>query len=466
MSAPINTWTARNYGIAATWNLRGGPGGYQDRAINALIANPRGIVVAPAGCGKTVIGARAVEACATEAIRSVAGVRRRLLWLANTREQVEQARAALALLPARILASIDIDVECASPALFASLETLEPFDYFIIDECHHGAATVWRNIIVAVAAKAIRVMGFTATDHREDGNWPEVESIIGSVVCRIETSEVESGGHRTGGVVRIVADACGPDLNEEVQRGVFGERVGKPSLFDELWKKSQWQLRKQGGKGAAELRKTVENRAIHALAMKLGIAENAARIAAAARIAECHVARGESVLVLVYSIEQGRAIAARVTGARLVFSGMKAREDGRRGDIIADFRSGKIHCLIATSLADEGFDAPRASVLVNAGGGRGISKTEDAATGERRVTSKLDQRTGRVLRAFEGKRNGTIYDFADEHHRFLCAQAKTRRKGYALLGFDVSVVNVASAVGALLDDSADIFREERREVVA
>ena len=147
-------------------------------------------------------------------------------------------------------------------------------------------------------------------------------------------------------------------------------------------------------------------------------------------------------------------------------AGDRLRDDGRRADIIAGFRDGSIPCLVATSLADEGFDAPRASVLVNSAGGRGISKTEDATTGEKRVSSRLDQRSGRVLRAFEGKREGTIYDFADEHHRFLHAQAKTRKKGYAALGFAVSTVSAASAVGALIDDSADLFREERRAVVA
>ena len=96
MATDLTTWTARNYGIAATWKLRGGAGGYQDRAINALIENARGIVVAPAGCGKTIIAARGIDAMLIEVMRhfvSRGGVGvRRLLWLANTTEQVEQGR--------------------------------------------------------------------------------------------------------------------------------------------------------------------------------------------------------------------------------------------------------------------------------------------------------------------------------------------------------------------------------------
>lgn len=469
----LTTWTARNYGIAETWKLRGGAGGYQDRAINALIENARGIVVAPAGCGKTIIAARGIDAMLIEVMRhfvSRGGVGvRRLLWLANTTEQVEQARTALALIPKRAAVELFVRIVCVTEALEAQLAATsdeDAPDWVIVDECHHGAAPTWKRCIERASRRAKRVWGFTATPHREDGAWPEVETIIGRIVCTVETSEVESGGHRTGGVVRIVEGACGPDLNEEVQRMAFGERVGKSSLVEELWKKSQWQLRKQGGHGAAELRRKVEARAVQACAMKVGIAENKDRIDAASRIASLHVARGQSVLVLVYSVEQGRAIAERVPGARIVFSKMTVREDGRRADIIAGFRDGSIPCLVATSLADEGFDAPRASVLVNAAGGRGISKTEDATTGERRVSSRLDQRTGRVLRAFEGKQEGTIYDFADEHHRFLAAQAKTRKKGYGALGFAVSTVSAASAVGAMIDDSADLFREERRAVVA
>lgn len=462
------TWTEVNYGTVAGWNLRGGRGGYQARAIDALVENRRGIVVSPAGSGKTIIAARAVEACLLQLLerrRTPYEVfERSLLWLANTTEQVEQARAALSLIPARPGVVLKCRIECVSPALVEALEASDSGpDCLVVDECHHSAAPTWRAAIMAASRSARRAWGFTATDHREDGEWAEVEQLLGPVVCRIDRTEVESGGHRTSAVVRIVSGATAQgEIEAAVNAEVFGDRTDGPPMVERAWNKSKWQIARNN-RPAAELRKEIENRCIHQHAMKLGITEHDRRNAAAARIAALHVARGQSVLVLVFSVEQGRAIAEAVPGARLVFSQMRVRVDGRREEIIAGFRDGSVRCLVATSLADEGFDAPRASVLVLAAGGRGISKSEDAA-GKRRVSSRLDQRTGRVVRVFEGKAHGFVYDFDDRHHRFLAAQAKSRARGYKALGFDVRTVSVESATGLVCDDGPGMFADPAEAV--
>jgi len=455
-------WTSKNIAVVETWGLRGGIGGYQDRAINALIENPRGIIVAPAGSGKTIIAARAVEACLIEARNLGAVGIRSLLWIANTTEQVDQAEKALALIHAGLVAT----VRCVSSALLAELESenAELPDYLVIDEAHHGAAGTWESTIRRASGKARRVMGFTATDHREDGDWAKVEELIGPVVCRIEAEEVETGGHRTSARVRIVTGAAERgEIEKAVEKEVFGEREDGPPMVERAWAKARWEI-KAKGTDAGTLRQQVEARCIQQFAVKLGICEHAMRNGAAARIAALHVATGDSVLVLVYSVEQGRAIAAQVPGSRLVFSRMKVREDGRRADIIAGFRDGTIPCLVATSLADEGFDAPRASVLVQVGGGRGISKAEDAF-GKFRVTGRLVQRAGRVQRKHGEKEIATIYDFDDVHHRFLASQAKTRRAGYRALGFDIAEIGVAAASGLMFDDSAPSMFDRAPKVV-
>jgi superfamily II DNA or RNA helicase len=79
--------------------------------------------------------------------------------------------------------------------------------------------------------------------------------------------------------------------------------------------------------------------------------------------------------------------------------------------------------MIATSLADEGLDVPRAAVLILAAGGRSASK--------------IEQRTGRVMRPHESKEIGTIHDFADEGASFAHAQFKARMKIYKKLGYTI-----------------------------
>jgi superfamily II DNA or RNA helicase len=90
---------------------------------------------------------------------------------------------------------------------------------------------------------------------------------------------------------------------------------------------------------------------------------------------------------------------------------------------LAAFKAGEIRVLIATSLADEGFDAPIASVLIMAGCGKALGK--------------MIQRTGRVLRPYPGKSSGIIYDFFDRSHGMLLNQSKRRKKIYLDQGYEV-----------------------------
>ena len=83
--------------------------------------------------------------------------------------------------------------------------------------------------------------------------------------------------------------------------------------------------------------------------------------------------------------------------------------------------------LFSSSLADEGLDVPRASVLVLAAGGRSAGK--------------LEQRAGRVLRPFEGKSAGVVHDFLDRGCLFGHAQARARTKVYEKLGYHPEVVS-------------------------
>ena len=129
-------------------------------------------------------------------------------------------------------------------------------------------------------------------------------------------------------------------------------------------------------------------------------------------------------MILVATIQQGIYFAGRLgLGAELVHSKLGKR---RRGELIGIFRSGELPCLIATSLADEGLDVPRANVLFLTGAGRSSRAAE--------------QRTGRVLRAFQGKGAATVYDMLDSWHPWLLGQAKARMKVYQRLGYEVRTV--------------------------
>jgi superfamily II DNA or RNA helicase len=151
---------------------------------------------------------------------------------------------------------------------------------------------------------------------------------------------------------------------------------------------------------------------------EMAIRDNQLRNAAIIRRAWQH--REDWVLILVNSKEHGYALAEKIPGAVVAHSKMGAKA---RRQAIEGFRDGSLHCLIATSLADEGLDVQRANVLILACGGR--------------AAGKVEQRTGRVLRSFEGKAEGIIYDFWDVGFSLTRNQAKRRVEVYQALGYTI-----------------------------
>jgi ATP-dependent helicase YprA (DUF1998 family) len=103
----------------------------------------------------------------------------------------------------------------------------------------------------------------------------------------------------------------------------------------------------------------------------------------------------------------------------------RERYDIPTHEAIEGFRDGSIRCMIATSLADEGMDVPRASVLILATVGRSAAK--------------LEQRTGRVMRPHESKTFGVVYDYADKGSKMAYYQHLARLKTYKALGYSINL---------------------------
>lgn len=158
----------------------------------------------------------------------------------------------------------------------------------------------------------------------------------------------------------------------------------------------------------------------HQLCMQLGVIPNQRRNRCIVEHARQHMAEGDTVIVLIYSILHGEALAAEVPGSTVVHSKMGAK---RRRAAIEGLRDGSLKCAFATSLLEEGFDAPRANVLIQASAGRSSRKAE--------------QTTGRVLRSFGEQTHGTIYDFHDTFHPVTANQSKNRQAFYRGLGYSV-----------------------------
>ena len=355
------------------------PRPYQIGAANWLSTNRRAVLVSPAGSGKTITVAMALDKVVKSRHRTAPV---RIGWMANTKEQCQQAQTAINLFPA--VAKQDLVIACAAAA-----RSWADRDVLVTDEAHHaGSAPSWKAQI-ETAPKARWAM--TATPPEDSIQMAVLTELFGPTYT---ITREQVAANLTPAVVRWL-DATDPNLREPIDKEI--ERVVKirerwwPGDKQQLWGQVAWQV-----------------------CVEQGIVGNRMRNEAAIAAAINNV----PTLVLVNQVEHGQLLATRIQGAVPCYSAMGA---AARRKTLEDFKSGKLRCLIATQLADEGMDLPNAEVLVLVSAGKSNARTE--------------QRTGRVLRTFAGKSSAIIYDFKDLYHPLPAKHARLRRELYTKLNY-------------------------------
>lgn len=379
---------------------------YQIAPVAYLATRKRALVSAPAGSGKTIMAATAVRTVVERKERNSVPV---IGWIANTREQVQQAYKAMV----QVFTGEDVDVNVAewkwnayepvAPITFkaacaAAGCTWSLCDLLIVDECHHAPAPEWNWQIET--CKGAR-WGFTATPEAEGEDAEErnatMRELFGDEWYFVERKDV--GGQIAKARVVLLDPACVPGTAEKIDAEcsrIYSQRI------------RHW------GGDPQKLRAMV----LWQMCVEHGIVGNKLRTLKGIQKANQHVMAGESVLVLVNQVEHAVAVAAEIKGAKACYSGMGAKA---RRHALYDFKQGKLKCIVATSLADEGLDVPIASVLVLISGGKSKAKAE--------------QRTGRVLRKFAGKTQARIYDFVDSFHPLMKKHSLARQDVYYGLGY-------------------------------
>ena len=340
-----------------------------------------GLIIAPAGCGKTLIASSIIKHAVAKFPTVSFG------WLAPTRETCQQATNAL------IAAGVDIsrvEVRCPHESVDFSKKAV-----LIVDEAKHAPAVTWSRIIESCPGS---IFGFDATPWCDDPDRNhKLQTLFRFNQYEIKREELGNVLAHANVFISTATDVgIQQRIDDQIER-LFADR------------KRYMRIRHQ------ELRAMCAWEAV----TDIGICQNRTRNDAAMIMAASSGPKYPT-LVLVPRVTLGEHYALSINGAVLVHSKMPKKA---RRDAMEEFKAGNISVMIATSLADEGLDLPNVHTLVMVSGGRSAQKTI--------------QRASRALRRCEGKDTALICDFKDTFHPLAEAHAKKRIKCYKELGCSI-----------------------------
>lgn len=363
---------------------------YQRAAVHAVLDHfaaeeareaPAGLgamIQAPCGGGKTEIG------CAL-----MAEVHTPALVLVHTQDLALQWRDRIKLrlgVDAALVGYGKKGDGSGARIAVASLQTLARWGWWrvhqwgkqwgmvVLDEAHHGPAQTFCGVLAGLSGR-VRV-GLTATPERADGLTPWLGWLVGPTVAKIDPAVIEGVGATLAPEVRVLrVPGAGLDGLESHERDrVLAESVTR-----------NCELRAQARRAVAEGRRVL-------VLVKL--------VAHARALAQALCARGVDAVALV---------------------GECPKKD--REATIARMRAGTVEVVVATSLADEGLDAPRLDTVILG-----------APSGD---LGKVEQRIGRVCRPHPEAQPPRVVDVVDAWGP-LQGYARRRAKLYRERGWRVA----------------------------
>jgi superfamily II DNA or RNA helicase len=349
----------------------------QENTVQNLLAHEMGVLVAPPGAGKTVMG------CFVVAKRSLP-----TLILTHRKPILEQWRAQLMTLlglPSRDIGQIGGGrkrlsgiVDLAMIQSLTSIDDLESlfanYGFIVVDECHHLPAFTFENCLKRAPVR--HILGLTATPYRRDG----LQSII-TMQC---------------GPIRCVLDKVPADLS--LRLNVRETRFALPNEQQTSIQDIFRNLVKDDTRNSF-----IEEDVIQALN------------------------DGRQCLILTQWKEHCRLLADRLIQegkVPFVLSGAVGKRE-RSSILEAIQKASPQKELLVIAIGEylgEGFDCPRIDTLF--------------LTFPVSFKGKIVQYVGRTLRSHRGKDKVMVYDYLDAKVPILSRMHTKRLKTYRALGFE------------------------------
>lgn len=336
---------------------------YQEKAITKALSRGRGIIHAPTGSGKTIVGAALISAYPNQNI----------IFIVHTKDLLSQTVEELnRWFPNQvgIIGSGKLDPNRITIGMIQTLNRIGPSEFdkvpdiVIVDECHHvgkfggSYAKVLERYINADTR-----FGLTATL----GYLPEAKLVaeghIGPVIEEIQLTELIEEGFLAEPKLRLI----------KIPRNPHFRAIKK---YSDLY--------------------------------QVAVVENKNRNR---KILECvkeYAEKGLTSLILTIRVEHGHILEKM---SHDVFPELRLKyihggsESEIREEVKKELNSGKIDGVIATTILNEGVNIPSLGAVINTSGG----KSEIAVL----------QKIGRGLRVTDEKKVIYLIDFFDPSHHFL-----------------------------------------------
>lgn len=351
---------------------------FQKELIHKAIAAERGILKAPTGTGKTVLGLALI--CSIQDLEGV-------LWLCHTKDLMYQTEkeAGKFLDPRNVGIMGDGNMISDRFLTIATRQTFKDYaddlgtsyDLVLVDEGHHVTALdgEYGTILKKVYAP-IRI-GLTATLPTTEEAKLSMEALLGPLIGEFTINEGREQGFMAHPRIKIV-------------KIPVSQRIREIHKYSDVYEHGV-------------VRRLDRNRMIVDLVKK-------------------HQQNGDSVLIVVNKIDHGNLLLNLCNASSLEAEFICGASDSDTRDLAKTALNDKrMKCVIATAVWREGVNIPELNVVINAAGGKSEIMTL--------------QSIGRGLRKTAEKSELIIYDFFDNSHPYLVSHFGERFSLYCDMGW-------------------------------
>jgi len=380
--------------------LHGDLRNWQRRAVEEFLDHEFGVVIAPPGAGKTVVGCAVIAALSVPTLVLVHRKTILAQWRRQLAEFLEVGDEKIGQIGGgreHLTGRLDVGMLQTLARREQTAELLAPYGLVVFDECHHVPAVSFEN--VARQAQSQYVLGLTATPWRRDGLEDLIELQCGPIRYRVAAPDIPGEAFERQLLVKETSFEL-PDKDDHESRTppaavpVHHNENGRALSIQDIFR-----LLVRDEDRTVSICADIEDALDHGRrCLVLSQWRDHCR-----RIADRLAARGRNVEIL-----DGRL-------------SRKACEHSlaRIGRLLPDDEL----AIVATGqFLGEGFDCPEIDALFLA--------FPIAFKG------RVVQYAGRLLRQLEGKSSVRIYDYVDVRVPVLRRMHHKRLTSYRSLGFD------------------------------